>query len=309
MIDSTKSVEWLPCILCGSIQSENISSQEYKGIEYGIERCRKCGLIYINPRYVLENKGDFYRDPKITDKGSTVGLRATPAIVQRFGFREKYMGFYDKFTGSKRVLDYVCRDGSFLEVLKKRYGWNNLYGLDNRLLLVKMAAEKGFKVSNQTIEQAKFDDKFFDIIVMRHTLEHLYEPHIALQEVHRVLKDDGYLRIEVPNINSLSHKVSGNKWGGFYVPWHLYYFSKETLSRLLRQEGFEVVSLDTLPYPHYFLSPLNYVRFVVRGKQVEKIVGKTLSDSVMIGIMLYLPNLISVSMGMGDELVAICRRK
>ena len=87
MIDSTKSVEWLPCILCGSIQSENISSQEYKGIEYGIERCRKCGLIYINPRYVLENKGDFYRDPKITDKGSTVGLRATPAIVQRFGFR------------------------------------------------------------------------------------------------------------------------------------------------------------------------------------------------------------------------------
>ena len=303
------SPEWFPCVVCGSIQSENIFSREYKGVKYGIERCRKCGLIYTNPRYVPENKSDFYRDPKVTDKGATVGLRVDPAITPRFGFREKYLKFYDGFLGSQRVLDFVCRDGSFLEVLRQREGWDDLYGLDDRPMLARLAAERGFKTSSQTIEQAKFDDKFFDIVAMRHTLEHLYEPRIALKEVHRILKDDGYLRIEVPNIESLSHKTSGNKWSGFYVPWHLYYFSKETLASLLSQEGFEVISLTTFPYPHYFLSLLNYGRFALPSKESKRIVSKALSDSVTMGVVFYVPNIISLAIGMGDELVAICRKK
>jgi SAM-dependent methyltransferase len=307
MASSKSTTEWMPCVLCGSYNSKVLFTQEYKGVDYSIVKC-KCGLVYTNPRYVLENKSDFYRDPKVDDKGTTIGLRADACIQPRFGFREKYLEFYDDKV-YPRVLDYVCRGGSFLEVLRQRYGWHSLYGLDDRPMLAKEANTKGFYVLNQTIEQANFTARFFDIVVMRHTLEHLYNPNLALKEVHRVLKDDGRLRIEVPHINSLSRKLAGNRWSAYFIPWHLYYFDKSSLARLLDKNGFEVESLTTFPYPHYLLSPLRYLRFAIKDTKQRKIVGKSLDDSEKMGALLYPLNKLSVALGMGDELIAVVKKK
>lgn len=307
MVSSRSTIDWTPCVLCGSYNPKVWFTQEYKGVDYNIVKC-KCGLVYTNPRYILENKSDFYRDPKVDDKGTTIGLRADACIQPRFGFRDRYLEFYDGKVYPK-VLDYVCRGGSFLEVLRERYGWHSLYGLDDRPMLAKEANVKGFYVLNQTIEQANFTAKFFDIVVMRHTLEHLYEPNVALKEVRRVLKDDGYLRIEVPNVNSLSRKLAGNRWSAYYIPWHLYYFDKNSLTGLLNKNGFAVESMETSPYPHYLLSPLRYLRFMIKDNKQRKIVGKSLDDSVEMGVLLYPLNKLSVVLGMGDELIAVMRKR
>lgn len=49
-----------------------------------------------------------------------------------------------------------------------------------------------------------FPSDFFDFIIMRHSLEHVYNPVKVLQEVRRILKSDGSLIIGVHNtINTL----------------------------------------------------------------------------------------------------------
>ena len=44
-----------------------------------------------------------------------------------------------------------------------------------------------------------FMDRSFDVVICKDILEHLLEPLTVLQEVNRVLKDDGYVVISVPN--------------------------------------------------------------------------------------------------------------
>ncbi len=56
----------------------------------------------------------------------------------------------------------------------------------------------GISIIDCPIEDMPFDDKSFDAVVMSHILEHVPNVGMALQEVKRVLSDDGYLFIFVP---------------------------------------------------------------------------------------------------------------
>lgn len=303
--------EWMPCVVCGSFDANPQFTMPFKGVDYQIVRCNRCGMVYLNPRLSVEGLRKFYPNPDLKSR-TTMGLRIDAGIRPRIGFRKKYMEFYYRLAGRMldvKALDFVCRDGSFLEMLRDRYGWRELYGVENRGVLAEAAEKKGFRSFHGTLEKAGYPERSFDLVVMRHTLEHLYEPHIALREVYRVMRDDGYLRVEVPHINSLSKVISGRRWSGFYIPWHLYYFSMDTLTRFLASEGFVVEELFTLPYPHYLLSPLKYARFVLRKRKTRNAVGKTLDDSSMVGAVLYSLNLLSVWLGRGDELVVVCRKK
>ncbi|MBT7703785.1 class I SAM-dependent methyltransferase [Candidatus Peregrinibacteria bacterium] len=53
-------------------------------------------------------------------------------------------------------------------------------------------------VAECAVEDMPFENKSFDAAVMSHLLEHVPNVETSLKEVHRVLKDDGYLFIFVP---------------------------------------------------------------------------------------------------------------
>ncbi|MDQ6964253.1 MAG: class I SAM-dependent methyltransferase, partial [Mariprofundales bacterium] len=58
------------------------------------------------------------------------------------------------------------------------------------------------------IEQAPFEDGFFDAVILSQTIEHFtYSPRHALQELIRVVRPGGYLLIDAPNISSF-HNIS-----------------------------------------------------------------------------------------------------
>jgi SAM-dependent methyltransferase len=80
----------------------------------------------------------------------------------------------------------------------------------------------------------------FDIIFMAHVLEHFYDPNEALQHCNRLLKPNGLLAVEVPNIlkpfRSLDHY--------FFRYVHLSNFSPQTLRAMLEKHGFQSLHLD-----------------------------------------------------------------
>lgn len=83
---------------------------------------------------------------------------------------------------------------------------------------------------------------------MRHTLEHLYHPAVALGEIRRILKDDGILWIEVPNTDSLGKIIFRSHWVGWDTSPHLYHFTPKTLSTLLERNGFR---MEKMEFPFY----------------------------------------------------------
>ena len=67
---------------------------------------------------------------------------------------------------------------------------------------------------------------------MWHSLEHLYEPIPTLNEVKRILKDDGLLVIAVPNVDSFAAKVFKENWYQLEIPIHLIAFSPDSITRM-----------------------------------------------------------------------------
>lgn len=79
-------------------------------------------------------------------------------------------------------------------------------------------------------------DDFADLIVCRNALDHMSKPELALEEIHRILKDDGFFFVSVDI-------------GGAPTPDEPTVFSMESLHALL-EERFDVLVLEKDPLPH-----------------------------------------------------------
>jgi len=89
-----------------------------------------------------------------------------------------------------------------------------------------------------------FKGKKFDIITILYVFEHLADPTLALEQIKKILKNDGILVIDVPNeFNKFQisrrdiHKL--NDWW-VALPNHLSYFSIDSLVKLLEHLGFKI---------------------------------------------------------------------
>ena len=94
-------------------------------------------------------------------------------------------------------------------------------------------------VFNGTVEDfAQDNQNTYDVVVMKHVLEHIPDLKSALTAIKLLLKSDGILHIQVPNYQSWNAKLSG--WTS-YQPYHLYYFTRQSLTHVLKDAGFEII--------------------------------------------------------------------
>lgn len=147
----------------------------------------------------------------------------------------------------QRVLDIACGDGLLLSMLVQK--GVVVSGVDFSEEGVKKCREKGLDVSvvDITTESTHFQDNTFDVVIMLDVLEHLYTPEDLLDESVRVSKK--YIIISVPNFNSLPArlqvlfgKVPENNRPN---KGHVYWFTYENLTNMLRQHKLRVVELRT----------------------------------------------------------------
>jgi hypothetical protein len=119
---------------------------------------------------------------------------------------------------------------------------------------------------------------------------------VALKEFNKILKKDGVLIIETPNVEGLGKILLGKSWGGWYIPRHLYFFSPKSLTILLEKSGFRIEKIRYSPAFNAF-SPLKKVPVVRMGKNsiipFFSVVGTSLAAII----------------GKGNEMVFLCRKK
>lgn len=101
--------------------------------------------------------------------------------------------------------------------------------------LMRHASQQQFKVVSLDIDAKRhadiigdicvhdFKGQQFDIVVMAEVLEHLHSPHLALENVHRALKQNGRLILTVPFIFPIHDQ-----------PYDYYRFTRYGLEYLLR---------------------------------------------------------------------------
>jgi SAM-dependent methyltransferase len=147
------------------------------------------------------------------------------------------------------LLDVGCALGYTLQAAR-RLGLDAV-GVDISEYAVRQCRERGLQAEIGALDALPFADGAFQLVIMKHVLEHTPRPREALREVRRVTRPGGGILIAVPHGGYLKARLNPTA-SRFFRPEvhgseHHFYFTPPTLSRLLGEEGFEPVRVG---HPH-----------------------------------------------------------
>jgi len=236
-------METVTCNLCGVDESEPL----FKGRDRllgGTEtfqwvRCRRCGLIYLNPRPTLAEMARYYptnyepftRHERAENWLARLRYRVYIHKLRRIAGQEPKPG---------RLLDVGCGIGDFMLGMRQR-GWE-VHGVDLSPNAVALARQKGLDVFQGQLFDVLYAEQSFDLVTMWDVLEHLHDPGAYLARVAQLLRPGGKFVVTLPNPHSLDFRLFGPAWTGLDVPRHLYVFVRPALLALLQRAGLEVSS-------------------------------------------------------------------
>jgi len=172
-----------------------------------------------------------------------------------------------RYKKSGKILDLGCGTGEFLQGFDPKR-WER-YGVEPNPLGYKIAVKKrGIKLYLKELIDCHFPNNYFDLVTAWHVLEHLSNPGVTLKELHRILKKNGILVFETPNIDSLAFRIFGKNWFHLDIPRHLYLYSPKTVMEILNKAGFSVFKIDyfSLGFP---LSPFSSFSNLLRSCKIK----------------------------------------
>ena len=247
------------CPVCGSEKySEFIICKDHflTKEKFTIVKCDQCGFTFVNPRPEQGQLAGYYESTEyISHSGTNKGVvNSVYKYVRNFTHKSK-LNLVTKFAKGNKILDIGCGSGELLGLFKKS-DWETLGIEPNnnaREFAIKQYCIDVYEESHiKEIESASLD-----VISMWHVLEHVSLLNERMEEVKRILKDDGVLFIAVPNRISFDATHYGEFWAAFDVPRHLYHFTPETMGELIKKHGLAIVSYLPMKFDSFYVSMLS----------------------------------------------------
>ncbi len=258
-------LENIPCNLCGADDYEVVYPPRYEdarpddiletfrssGDEILVDqlvRCKQCGLQYLTPRL----KSD------VVITGYSEGT--DEAFISQNKGREltfaKSLNLIETFKPQRgRILDVGTAGGAFLGVAHRR-GWEVSGCEPNKWMAAWGSQHYGIHIQAGTMDDMELADNGFDVLTLWDVLEHTPDPKAVLADCRRVLKPDGVLIVNYPDIAALVSRLMGRKWV-FLLSVHLYYFTRETIQKMLTASGFTTQRIKL----HWQSLELGYILF------------------------------------------------
>jgi SAM-dependent methyltransferase len=145
-----------------------------------------------------------------------------------------------------RILDYGCGSGDWLLNLA-HLGYRRLCGVDIESNRASLGSLRENGISTHAISELDgLPDESFDIVRLEHVLEHLPHPVSTLAGLRRLISRGGWLVVTVPSILPWMDRDDLDRSGDrahLQIPMHLAHHSDTSLTQLIRESGFAVVSL------------------------------------------------------------------
>lgn len=235
------------CPLCKAPAQDHL--RQTHDLHYGIsgewryQRCTGCRVVFLNPAPTAAFLAGAYDDSYY----SYQDFAAPPAwrlwVRRLVGFNPGTTGD-PRFAQPGKVLDIGCGSGQFLYRMQQQ-GWQT-HGVELSARAAEIGNTRhGLNIQAGTLLQAQLPAASFDYIRLNHSFEHLLDPRETLARIGELLAPQGLLFIGVPNVDGLQARAFGRYWWNLGPPVHPFNYSRTTLSRLLSDAGFELVSFRT----------------------------------------------------------------
>lgn len=155
-------------------------------------------------------------------------------------------------TSKPSLCDLGCGGGQFLSKMMN-LGARPL-GVDPSLASQKTVLSLGIKFYLGTAEKlpAELKERRFDLVTLFHSLEHCHNPGLALSNAVSLLKQDGLLVLDVPNLDSPGFRKYRQVWWHTDAGRHLHFFTQRSLEKLLSKAGVRPVKWEFCGFAHQF---------------------------------------------------------
>ena len=228
----------LECPCCGCVD-ERILLKERSDLQ--LCRCRNCGLVRLSKLLSAADiktlyGEDYYDSWRLDDNQDEVWKIKVKTYCAYLDFLSGYM---PEPLSSPQLLDIGCAHGFMLEAARQR-GWQSS-GVEISPAAA-VARQRGFVVYDRPIEDLNIPGGTFDAITAIDVLEHIPDVKRFVAELYRMLRPNGVLLIVTPDVGTWVAKITRNMWP-HYKTEHLFYFTKRSLSLLLRRKGFRVMCM------------------------------------------------------------------
>jgi len=234
------------CNLCGSDDYDVIFEADYAQVAR-IVKCKKCSLIYANPRAQLVDHANYEQWEPI---GLLDGVTNDKDHPYRWRVEKESLQVRD-YSNTRATLaklypkrGHIVEVGSSLGYLLKSFqneGWT-VQGIDPwREVMSHTRNVQGFETIPATLEEAGLPDACADVVIMLHVIEHVPDPSATLREIYRILKPGGHLVIETPRYDTVTFKMFGCRERSVRQDGHIYFFTTKTLRETYEKVGFSEV--------------------------------------------------------------------
>ena len=228
------------------------TSVGYQHPDWPMKRCPDCGLVYLEwvPSYeALKDEIAWHKQHR---KEEERRLKAMP-IFARLDMASRWRlrilgeatvaGGLNAWAPPGPVLAVGCGTGKCLDKLSPSH---IPYGIEIDAEIAQIAratfeARGGELIHADGVGGLKrLPGKFFTGVALWSYLEHEANPQAVLEQVRRVLRDDGVMLVKTPNYACWNRVLLGKNWSGFRHPDHVQYFTPATLGAMARRAGFKV---------------------------------------------------------------------
>ena len=230
----------MKCVLCDGGDFDVVAAELRYEIQRKVVRCRQCGLSS------LENPQDDsidYRQPEYRQEhGPVLGRGSSPAEL--FAIMRPFQEARVERVGSLlkpecKVLEVGCATGHFLDAIRDRCA--EVTGVEPHKGDAAFARTHcGLNVVDEPLETSDLPREHYDIIFLFQVFEHIADPLPFLALCRDHLVSGGAVYLEVPNVDdALVAVFEISAFRDFYyrLP-HVYYYSPETLRRMMEAGGF-----------------------------------------------------------------------
>ena len=220
-----------------------------RGINLNIFQCSKCGVVQA-----INKPVSYYKQV----------IRSSAFSKEMIKFRTlQFRKIINKYNlKGKKIIEIGTGQGEYLSILDKFQV--KASGLEFSKKSVITLKNKKLNVQQGYIDKIKYNLKNapFDAFCIFSYLEHLPNINIVLRALHKNLKNDAIGIIEVPNFNLIIKK----KLFSEFIRDHLFYFTKESLSKICLINGFDIVDISIV-WHDYIISAI--VKKIDRNKKIK----------------------------------------
>jgi SAM-dependent methyltransferase len=195
------------CPVCGARAADRLHSMHFAlpdasplPSSYDVVACRVCGCGFADSAACEANYAEYYRYfSKYEESAITTGSGEQPLDLARLDAMAVYLS--TQVPTDSRIADIGAGSGGLLKSMRT-LGFRQLMGFDPSPVCVDHMREAGFAAEVWTLPSNAASMAMggsFDLIVLSHVLEHVFDVRGTLDSAMGLLAPEGKLYIEVPD--------------------------------------------------------------------------------------------------------------